>query len=351
MDQDHRRTVTHLLIVNGNPACSNYLPVVGGLWAGAHAPSSLCDPALVKEWDMHWVELSVEAHPEAVDAIADVFRQHGTNGVAVEQPINSHIEGEEPPVKTGNPVIRAFLPANDRVEQEISRIESDLWHLQAFDLSPIGSLHRRDVEEEDWAHGWKEHFHPLKIGRVVIKPSWREWQESPGEIVVELDPGLAFGTGLHPTTKLMVEGLQDRVRPGMQVLDLGTGSGILAIPAARLGARVTALDISDVAVQVARENVAVNRVRDWVTVVEGTIEAVAGRQFDLILANIIASVLVDIAPALAAALKPGAEVLASGIIDERVELVRNAFTDAGLEITDGVKDGDWWLVVARCPAG
>jgi ribosomal protein L11 methyltransferase len=299
---------------------------------------------------MHWVELSVEAHPEAVDAIADVFRQHGTDGVAIEGPIYSHIEGEEPPVSTGNPVIRAYLRANDRVEEEISRIESDLWHLQAFDLSPIGSLHRRDVEEEDWAHGWKEHFHPLKIGRVVIKPSWREWTETPGEIVVELDPGMAFGTGLHPTTKLMVEGLQDRVKPGIEVLDLGTGSGILAIPAARLGARVTALDISDVAVQVARENVAVNGVGDRVGVAEGTIDAVDGRRFDLILANIIASVLADIAPALAAALKPGAEVLASGIIDERVDVVRSAFEAAGLEIMDGVKDGDWWLIVARAPA-
>ncbi len=299
---------------------------------------------------MHWVELSVEAHPEAVDAIADVFRQHGTNGVAVEQPIQSHIEGEEPPVKSGNPVIRAFLPANDRVEAEISGIESDLWHLQAFDLSPIGALQRRDVEEEDWAHGWKEHFHPLKIGRVVIKPSWREWEGKPDEIVVELDPGMAFGTGLHPTTRLMIEALQDRVRPGMEVLDLGTGSGILAIPAARLGSQVTALDISDVAVEVARENVTINRVEGQVSVAEGTVEAVTGRRFDLILANIIASVLVHIAPDLAAALKPEGEVLASGIIDERVDLVRTAFGDAGLEITDATRDGDWWLIVARSPA-
>lgn len=299
---------------------------------------------------MQWVELSVEAHPEAVDAIADVFRQHGTNGVAVEQPIQSHIEGEEPPVKTGNPVIRAFLPANDRVEDEISAIESDLWHLQAFDLSPIGSLRRRDVEEEDWAHGWKEHFHPLKIGRVVIKPSWRDWKGQPDEIVVELDPGMAFGTGLHPTTKLMIEGLQERVRPGMEVLDLGTGSGILAIPAARLGAQVTALDISDVAVQVASENVAINDVADLVAVAEGAIGTVSGRRFDLILANIIASVLADIAKDLTAALKPGGEVLASGIIDERVDLVRSAFTDAGLEIADAISEGDWWLIVARSPA-
>jgi ribosomal protein L11 methyltransferase len=299
---------------------------------------------------MDWIELSVDVHPEAVDAVANVFQEHGTGGVAIEQPVSSHIEGEEPPQFLGNPVIKAYLPANDAAPETITQIEGALWHLQAFDLSPIGALRQREIAEEDWAHGWKEHFHPLRIGRVVIKPSWREWDPSPGELVIELDPGMAFGTGLHPTTSLMIEALQDRIRPGMRVLDLGTGSGILAIPSAMLGAEVTGLDISDVAVEVARGNVAANGLTDRISVDEGSIERVAGQQFDLILANIIASVLIDLAPQIAAALAPGAEVLASGIIDERVEQVRDAFRQTRLEIAEGKQDGDWWLVVARRPA-
>jgi ribosomal protein L11 methyltransferase len=148
----------------------------------------------------------------------------------------------------------------------------------------------------------------------------------------------------------MVDALQARVRPGMHVLDLGTGSAILAIPAARLGATVRALDISEVAVEVARANVAANGLADQVSVGLGSIDAVLGVDFDLILANIIASVLIELAPALAAALRPGAELLASGIIEERADLVRAAFRSAGLELIDQESEGDWWLFVARRPA-
>jgi ribosomal protein L11 methyltransferase len=147
----------------------------------------------------------------------------------------------------------------------------------------------------------------------------------------------------------MLMALQDRVQPGMKVLDLGTGSGILAIPAAMLGAQVLALDVSEVAEQVARQNVAANGLDGLVRVEEGTIAAVAGQRFDLILANIIASVLIDLSRQLAAALRPGAELLASGIIDSRRDDVRQAFLDAGLAHQDEQLDGDWWMIAARRP--
>ncbi|HEX6506658.1 MAG TPA: 50S ribosomal protein L11 methyltransferase, partial [Chloroflexota bacterium] len=230
------------------------------------------------------------------------------------------------------------------------QIEQALWHLQAFDLAPVGSLQRHYIDEEDWANAWKEHFQPLKVGRIVIKPTWREWQAQPDELVVELDPGMAFGTGLHPTTRLMLSALQTRVRPDMRVLDLGTGSGILAIPSAMLGADVTALDTSEVAVEVARENVAANSMSGRIRVDRGSIDALAGEQYDLVLANIIASVLSDLAPRLASALRPGGELLASGIIEERADVVRDAFTEAGLVLTHQESDGDWWLIAACAPA-
>jgi ribosomal protein L11 methyltransferase len=297
-----------------------------------------------------WVELSVEVHPEAVDAVAEVFHTHGTGGVSIDQPIQVDREGEELPTFVGHPVIKAYLPMGTDLETQAREIEEALWHLQAFQLSPLGTLLRREIDEEDWANGWKEHFHPLRVGRIVIKPTWREWESKPNELVVELDPGMAFGTGLHPTTRLMLSGLQARIRPGMRVLDLGIGSGILAIPAAMLGAQVTGLDISEVAVEVARQNVEANRMAGRITVGRGSIGAVAGRRFDLVFANIIASVLVELAPQLAAALEPGGELLGSGIIDERADLVRNAFVEAGLEIVDQRREEDWWLIVARAPA-
>ncbi len=296
---------------------------------------------------MKWIELSVEAHAEAVDAIANVFQEHGTGGASIEQAVHSHIEGEEPATFEGLPTIRAYLPANEAEPAIERRIEEALWHLQAFNLSPVGALRRREIDEEDWANGWKEHFHPLKIGKIVIKPSWRQWQAAPDELVIELDPGMAFGTGLHPTTTLMLAALQDRVRPGMRVLDLGTGSGILAIPAGMLGATVEALDISDVAVEVARANVARNNLTDRVRVAGGTLEAVRESHFDLVLANIIASVLVELAPDLHSVLSPGGELLASGIVEERVDAVRDAFRASGLQIVEERQDGDWWLIVAR----
>jgi ribosomal protein L11 methyltransferase len=299
---------------------------------------------------MKWVELSVEVHPEAVDAVAEVFHAHGTGGVSIDQPIEVDREGEQLPTFVGYPVVKAYLPMGSDLAAQERAIEEALWHLQAFDISPLGALERRELDEEDWANGWKEHFHPLRVGRIVIKPTWREWEFGPDELVIELDPGMAFGTGLHPTTQLMLSALQARVRPGMRVLDLGAGSGILAIPAAMLGARVIGLDTSEVAVEVARENVAANGMSDRVTVERGSIDTVAGHHFDLVFANIIASVLVELAPQLAVVLEPGAELLGSGIIDERVEIVRDAFMQAGLEIADEQREDDWWLIVARAPA-
>jgi ribosomal protein L11 methyltransferase len=284
-----------------------------------------------------------------VDAISNVFREQGTGGVAIEQPFRSDDEGEEEPVFTGMSLIKAYIPAGPGSAEREQSIERALWHLQAFDLSPVGPLQRREIDEEDWAEGWKKHFHPLRVGRVVIKPTWRDWNAAPDDLLVVLDPGMAFGTGLHPTTRLMLQAIQRRVQPGLEVLDLGTGSGILAIAAARLGAMVTALDISEVAAEVARDNVVENRLTERISVGTGSIESVRGRQFDVILANIIARVLVELAPDLALALRPEGEVLGSGIIEERADTVRHAFTAAGLTLTDEEREGDWWLIAARRP--
>jgi ribosomal protein L11 methyltransferase len=205
------------------------------------------------------------------------------------------------------------------------------------------------MDEEDWSEAWKKHFVVHRPARhVVIKPSWLEYPPQPGEVVVELDPGAAFGTGLHPTTMLCLEALEDIVRPGMRVYDVGTGSGILAIAAARLGAaRVVAVDTDPVAVRVARENVERNGLGGRVEVAEGSATPEVSGGFDLVLANIVANTIVQLAPSLRAALRPGGALVVSGIIRGRTPEVRAALRAAGLRNIVSRRSGDWLALRAE----
>jgi ribosomal protein L11 methyltransferase len=232
----------------------------------------------------------------------------------------------------------------------------------------IGELESRQIAEEDWANAWKEHYHVLYLGhRTVIKPSWREYEPRADEVIVELDPGMAFGTGLHPTTRNCLIALEDSLRPGDTVLDVGTGSGILAIAALKLGARqVLALDVSGVAVDAARENAATNGVADVMEVRLATLEGAGGEPFlplpedietlgaeigvfDLVVANIIARVIGQLAPALVRAVRPGGTLIASGIIAERRAMAEEPLQAAGLSDIHELVEGDWITLVGTRP--
>lgn len=296
-----------------------------------------------------WVELSLFAAPEAVDAIAEVVRSHGVAGVAVEEEIAA--DGDEGFDLTGASArILAYIPDGADTGDRVRRIQEGIWHLRAFDLAPMSPVTTRLLDEEDWATAWKAHFHPLRVGRrIVVKPTWRDYEGRAGDVVIELDPGMAFGTGLHPTTRMMLEAMETNgvVGPRCNVLDVGTGSGILAIASAKLGAaRVFALDVEAVAVDVATENVRVNRVSDSVTVARGSIEGSEG-PFDAILANIIATVIADMAPAFAERMTPASTLLVSGIIEERARLVADAFEGSNIRIVETRRDGDWLCHTAR----
>src|SRR5579885_1428589 len=194
---------------------------------------------------MRWLELTVTAHREAVEALSELLSTHAPGGVAIEEPIALLDDGQDYRIRPDEPVqVRAYLPVDGSQEDARQRLEEALWHLGQIGPNFIGQLTTRFVAEEDWANAWKEYFHVLHVGRrVVIKPSWRDYTPQPGEVVLELDPGMAFGTGLHPTTHMCLELLEQHVQPGMRVLDVGTGSGILALAAAKLGAAsVLALD-------------------------------------------------------------------------------------------------------------
>ncbi len=293
-----------------------------------------------------WLEIAVEVAGIDAEAGADTFRQHCPGGVAI-QPSGFQdgddyvVDGDAPAVVTG------YLPPG----AESQRVRRSL--RTALRFAPLQSLPRwrraRRLQEGDWRDSWKRYFRPLRIGRrLLVKPSWTTYEAAAADTVIEIDPGMAFGTGQHPTTAMCLRALESRLSPGEAVLDLGAGSGILAIAAARLGAgRVLALDTDPLAVKAARENAAANRVSGRVEVREGTLpEGAGGERFDVIVANISSVTIGRLAPSLAAALREGGVLIASGFLDDTVGELGGGFVEAGLSVERVDAEGVWRTITA-----
>jgi ribosomal protein L11 methyltransferase len=296
-----------------------------------------------------WVEISVEADLEAVEAVSEILGRVAPAGTSVEPGFELVDEGLGARVDAGKPaIVRAYVEATDpeNVERTVEEVTQALGHLQVFDLRPIGEVTTRLVDEADWAEEWKRHFPVLRVGRrLVIRPTWRRHRAAPGEVVLALDPGMAFGTGLHPTTRLCLaalERLADRgAIDGRRVLDVGCGSGILAIGAVRLGAAsALGADTDPLAVEATAANARRNRLGRRITARAGSLPTGEG-PFDVVLANLIAALLVRLAPDLRAELAPSGTLLASGIFIDRETEVREAFEAAGLRVADRLAEGDW----------
>ena len=311
-----------------------------------------------------WLELSVAADHEAVEAVSEILARATPGGTSVEPAFELVDEGLAARVDIARPaLVRAHLPLVDvaSVRAAVARAERELGHLQAFGLRPIGDLTVRVVREADWANAWKAHFPVLRVGRrIVIRPTWRRHRRQPGAVVLALDPGMAFGTGLHPTTRLCLAALESLADRGaliatgangpVRVLDVGCGSGILSIAAALLGVRdVLAVDVDPIAVEATTANARRNRLARVVRAREGSAPSGEG-PFDVVLANLIASLLVSLADGLLEDLRPGGTLLASGIFENREPDVVAAFRAHGLEVANRWSEGDWVALEARRPA-
>ena len=301
-----------------------------------------------------WVELTVEADVEAVEAVSEILGRVAPGGVSVEPAFELVDEGLGARIDPSRPsIVRAYLPARDpaAAERAAATASEALGHLQAFGLRPIGDLTSRVVHEADWAEAWKAHFPVLRVGRrIVIKPTWREHQPMAGDVILDLDPGMAFGTGLHPTTRLClaaIEGLADRgLVEGVAVLDVGCGSGILAIAAGRLGAAsVVAIDTDLIAVEATTANAARNDLGDRLVARHGSLPS-GGPPAAIVLANLIASLLITLAASLRDELTLGGTILASGIFVDREGEVRAAFQSAGLTVVGRAAEGEWVAIEA-----
>lgn len=305
---------------------------------------------------MKWLELEVEVDSEGAEAVSALFARYGYNqGVAIHENVRPVDEDGRYVVDPTKPkVVRTYIPAGRGARGRLKALERELWFLNS--IHPLGVLKVRERDDEEWIDKWKDFFPVLHIGRrLVIKPSWQEYSPKPDDRVVELDPGMAFGTGLHPSTRMVLELLEDLIRPGAEVLDIGTGSGILALAAAKLGAaRVLAVDTDPVAVKTAMRNVKNNELSGVVKVEKGSAGTLLEKapesgipSFDLVLANIVASVIIDLAPAIARLLRPGGKVIASGIIATRLDEVLGALEAAGLRRAGERRTDDWVTVVAE----
>lgn len=308
---------------------------------------------------MQWAEVSVDTSHEATELVSEILQELGAGGVVIEDPalLNEYIrsglwdytdlkESEETEVVR----VKAYWALGEELEGKLQTLAARLDGLFAHGIDKgAGAVSWKAVADEDWSQTWKEFFHTEKIGvRTVIKPTWEEYEAKAGEVVVELDPGAAFGTGQHATTALCIRALEEIVKPGMTVFDVGTGSGVLSIVAAKLGAkRVEAVDFDPVAVRVACENVRQNGAENVVRTGRSDLLKNVEGKADLIIANIIADIIVRLFGEVKGSLAAGGTMLLSGIIEDRLHDVVEAAALHGFAVEKIEQEKGWAAVIVK----
>lgn len=311
---------------------------------------------------MKWTEVHIVTTEEASDAISEMLTTIGAGGVVIEDPNEIRRQIESPDSldyadqefmdSLGTEVtIKAYFNQESTPEELSVLIQEKLSFISRFLEVGKGYAGYSQVDDEDWATAWKKYYKPFHIsGSVVIKPSWEEYDKQENEIVIELDPGMAFGTGTHETTRLCSQFLEQYVKNGDTVIDVGCGTGILSIIAVKLGAKhAEAVDIDDVAARVSRENCEINGVTDSINVRKGVLADIEPQKADIVVANIIADVVISLSELIPQYLKKGGLLLTSCIIRERKEDVIQIYKALGFELINSEEIGEWVAIVFKCP--
>lgn len=312
---------------------------------------------------MKWSELSIHTKNEAVEAISNILHEAGASGVVIEDSAEYakpredqygeiYALNEEDFPKEGV-IVKAYLAESSFLNETVEEIKAAITNLTKFNID-IGEnvVSIVEVNEEDWATAWKQYYHPVKISeRFTIVPTWEDYTPvSTDELIIELDPGMAFGTGTHPTTVMCLQGLEKVVKAGDTVIDIGTGSGVLSIGAAMLGAKsVHALDLDEVAVRSAKENVALNKVSETVEVFHGNLLDTVKEPADVVVANILAEIIMSFTDDAFTIVKPGGLYVTSGIIGAKRDDVKAALEASGFVIEEVLLMEDWVAIIARRP--
>ncbi|HWK24401.1 MAG TPA: 50S ribosomal protein L11 methyltransferase [Ureibacillus sp.] len=312
---------------------------------------------------MKWTELSILTTNEAVEAISNIYHEAGASGVVIED--STEIEKEridqfgeiydlDPnDFPKSGVIVKAYLPVSSFLAETVEEIKLAIANLKNFDIN-LGEniFSMSEVHEEDWATAWKQYYHPVKISeRFTIVPTWEEYTPvNTDELIIELDPGMAFGTGTHPTTVMCLQALEKVVNQGDSVIDVGTGSGVLAIAAAMLGAqKVHALDLDPVAVKSAYENIVHNKVQHITEVHQGNLLDTVTGQADVVVANILAEIIMTFTDDAFSIVKPGGLYVTSGIINAKKDDVKSALVASGFIIEEVLMMEDWVAIIARRP--